>query len=300
MSHRFVLLFGRLFVTLFCFSLGLAAQAPPDAACSFTLFPTQFFTPPLSNQGVFFPFGVNDFRTVVGGASQTSFIRWANGGYSFPQAAGSLSDRNDNGVSIGYDPGGNPIILQGTTAVPATVDLGTNTLSGPGLVVSRINNWSSIVGSYGDNSGISHGYKRFANGHGFKLDFPAHFTQINSGTFPTGINDLGMIVGFTQIPYHAFVYYKGKWVTVRYPNATATSLLGISNAGVMIGSAQLADGSTTGFLYKDGKFEKVTPPGTVGPGVGSNVIAISLRNGLILGFADIQNSPRQGFVAKCK
>jgi len=287
-------------VVLVVATVSARAQSPKPAQCSYSFFPTVFFTPPLSRYSQFFPFGINDFRTVVGGAFQTGFIRWANGGYTFPAGTGSLADRNDKGVSIGYDNSSSPILLENGAVTPLTVTTGTNILSGPGLVVSRINKWSSIVGWYCDGAGIAHGYKRFANGHGMRLDFPAHFTEINAGTFPTGINDLGMIVGFTQIPYHAFVYYKQKWATLRFPNANATSLLGISNAGVMIGSADLKDGSTTGFRYKDGKFETITPPGTTGPGVGSNVTAISLRTGLILGFADLKNSPRQGFIAKCK
>jgi probable HAF family extracellular repeat protein len=180
------------------------------------------------------------------------------------------------------------------------VTIGTNTLNGPGLAVVRINDWGSIVGWYGDDSGVAHGFKRKADGHGLTLDFPAKFADVNSGTFPTAINDKGVIVGFTQIPYHAFVYYRGMWTTVTFPKAIATWLYGISNTGVIIGSAEFANGSTTGFLYKNWKFEIITPPNTVGLGVGSNVTAISLRKGLILGFADLRNSPRQGFIAKCK
>jgi probable HAF family extracellular repeat protein len=275
-------------------------QAQKQASCSYTFFPTQFFTPPLSHFGQLSPSGINDFRTVVGVGFQTGFIRWANGGYTFPKGTSSLSDRNDEGVSIGYDKQRNPIILRGANITSAAVTIGTNTLTGPGLAVLRINDWGSIVGWYGDDAGIAHGFKRWANRKGFTLDFPAHFKDINSGTFPTAINDKGVIVGFTQVPYHAFVYYKGVWTTLRYPKAIGTWLYGISNAGVLIGSAQLANGSTTGFLYKNGKFEVITPPNKVGPGVGSNVTAISLRKGLILGFADLRNSPRQGFIATCK
>lgn len=286
-----------LVVTLSTAALG---QTVTQASCTYTFFPTQFFTPPLSQYGQFFPSGINDFRTVVGGAFQTGFIRGANGGFAFPQGTSSLQDRNDEGVTIGYNAKNAPIILSGRKITPLSVMTQKGTLSGVGLAVSRINDWGSIVGWYGDNAGIAHGFKRWANGHGFTLSFPAHFTTVDSGTFATGTNDKGVIVGFTQIPYHAFVYYKGAWTTVRYPNAVATWLWGISNAGVLLGSAQLADGSTFGFIYKDGKFEKITPPGTTGPGVGSNVIAISLRKGLILGFADLKNSPRQGFIAKCQ
>jgi hypothetical protein len=289
-----------LVILVLVFAVAALAQTPTQASCTYTFFPTTFFTPPLSRYGQFFPFGINDFRTVVGGAFQTGFIRWANGGFTFPKGTGALADRNDEGVSVGYDGNNNPIILNGTNITSAAVITQKGTLNGPGLVVSRINDWGSIVGWYGDNSGITHGYKRWANGHGFTLNFPAHFTAINSGTFPTGINDQGVIVGFTQIPYHAFVYYQGVWTTLRYPKSNSTLLWGISNAGVILGSAGFADGSSFGFLYKDGKFEKITPPGTVGLGVGSNVTAISLRKGLILGFANLKNSPSQGFIAKCK
>jgi probable HAF family extracellular repeat protein len=275
-------------------------QTPTQASCTYTFFPTVFFTPPLSRYSVFSPFGINDSRTVVGGAFQTGFVRWGNGGFTFPKGTSSLSDRNDKGISIGYDGNNSPIILSGTSVTSAAVAIGAKIFTGPGVVVSRINDFGSIVGWYGDNSGVAHGYKRWTNGHGFKLDFPAHFQGINSGTFATGINDLGMVVGFTQIPYHAFVYYNGVWTTLQYPKAIATMLWGVSNAGIMIGSAELADGSSIGFLYKNGKFEKVVPPGTLGPGVGSNVTAISLRKGLILGFADLRNSPRQGYIATCK
>jgi len=156
------------------------AQSPKPAQCSYTFFPTEFFTPPLSRYGQFFPFGINDFRSVVGGAFQTGFIRWSNGGYTFPAGTGSIADRNDNGVSIGYDAGNSPIILDQGSITPMTITIGGTTLSGPGLRVLRLNNWGSIVGSYGDDAVISHGYKRFANGHVLKLDFPAHFTQVNS------------------------------------------------------------------------------------------------------------------------
>jgi probable HAF family extracellular repeat protein len=116
---------------------------------------------------------------------------------------------------------------------------------------------------------------------------------VNSGTFPTAINDSGTIVGFTQIPYHAFIYHNGKWATLVYPNGDITLLSGISNAGVIVGNAGFADGSAKGFLYNKGAFKVISPPNTVGPGVGSGVIGISLRSGLILGFADLPNSPRQ-------
>jgi probable HAF family extracellular repeat protein len=116
-----------------------------------------------------------------------------------------------------------------------------------------------------------------AMGNGFVLDFPAQFKSLNAGTFPTAINDSGVIVGFTRLPYHAFIYHNGKWATLKYPHAIATWLYGISNAGVIVGNAELSDGSNRGFLYERGTFKNVIPPNTIGPGVGSGIISVSLR-----------------------
>ncbi|SRR6266567_40285 len=290
------------------FSLGLAlsvilssvAHAQKQASCSFSLFQTTFFTPPLSRFGQFFPSGINDFSTVVGGAAfETGFIRWGNGGFTLPSGTSSLVSRNDKGVSLGYDSQGNGIILSGTNVSSAAVTIGANTYDGLGVSFAGINDWGSVIGLYSDSAGVAHGFKRWSNGNGLVLNYPASFTAVNSGTFPTAINDSGMIVGFTQIPYHGFIYYNGKWATLHYPNAIGTSLYGISNAGVIVGNANFADGSTKGFLYKNGVFKIISPPNTTGPGVGSGVIGISLRSGLILGFADLPNSPRQGYIAKC-
>jgi probable HAF family extracellular repeat protein len=297
--HSSLLLFRRLLLSAMFLAIASAAQAQTQASCSFSFFQTTFFTPPLSQFGQFFPFGINDFGSVVGGAFQTGFIRWANGGFTFPSGTSSLTSRNDKGTSLGYDSHGNGIILTGTSVSSAAVTIGANTYNGLGVSFVGINNWGSVVGLYGDSSGIAHGFKRWSNGKGFVLNYPASFKAVNSGTFPTAINDNGVIVGFTQIPYHAFVYHNGKWATLQYPNANSTLLSGVSNAGVIVGNAGFADGSTKGFLYKNGAFEVISPPNSVGPGAGSGVIGISLGSGLILGFADLPNSARQGYIAKC-
>jgi len=272
------------------------AQAQKQASCTFTFFPTIITHP----NAQLFPSGINDFGTVVGSAfttSNTGFIRWANGGLDFPSGTSSLVSRNDQGMSLGYDSLGNGIILSNGTVSSAAVSIGGTTYDGLGVSFFSINDWRSIVGLYSDSAGIAHGFKRWSNGSGFVLNYPAPFTTVNSGTFPTAINDSGVIVGFTQIPYHAFVYHKGKWATLQYPHAISTGLSGISNSGVIVGNAQLANSSTTGFLYKNGIFKAILPPNTTGSGVDG----ISLKSELILGFA-YSNSVfggREGFIAKC-
>ena len=165
------------------------------------------------------------------------------------------------------------------------------------LNVDGINDWGSIVGYYAGTDVISHGFKRWSNGSGFTLDYPAHFHQVNSGTFPTAINNSGMIVGFTQLPFHGFIYYRGKWANLEYPGANETNPVGISDAGLIVGNSSSADGSATAFLYQNGVFKAISIPGTSA----SYVVASSLRKGLILGIAysDSVVGGQEAFIAKC-
>jgi hypothetical protein len=185
--------------------------------------------------------------------------------------------------------------LSGSTVTPIT--LATRLKTYRFLEVQGMNDWGSIVGDYTDPDVVSHGFKRWSNGSGFTLNYPAHFHEVNSGTFPTAINNSGMIVGFTQIPYHGFIYYHGMWANLEYPGANDTTPVGVSDAGVIVGNSGFPDGSSTSFLYKNGVFKSISPPNTNG----SYVIASSLRTGLILGFAysDSVFGGREGYIAKC-
>jgi probable HAF family extracellular repeat protein len=267
-------------------------HAQAQASCTFTLFP--IFLPHID----IFPSGINDFGTVVGVkliTPEKGFIRWANGGLTFPHGTTSLANRNDSGVSIGYSGTQKAIILSGSSVTPIT--LATRLKTYKFLNVNGINDWGSIVGYYTGPDVVSHGFKRWRNGSGFTLDYPAHFHEVNSGTFPTAINNKGMIVGFTQIPYHGFVYYHGMWANLEYPGANATDPRGISDAGVIVGNSSSPDGSATAFLYQNGVFKAISVPNTTG----SYVVASSLRKGLILGIAysDSVVGGQEAFIAQC-
>src|SRR5947207_2879869 len=73
-----------------------------------------------------------------------------------------------------------------------------------GTALARINKWNTIVGWYGDAQNVVHGFKRYSNGSFVNLDFPG-----GQGTFLSGLNDNGMIVGSSG--GHGVMYYKGKW-----------------------------------------------------------------------------------------
>jgi virginiamycin B lyase len=271
---------------------------PKRASCTFSFFGLGVNIPKLG-PGFIAPAGINDFGTIVGTATPTNplapgaaFVRWANGAYSFPMGTSSVTptalvDRNDNGVSVGSK-GGNAIILDGTTErVIDFSGLGSQLQSVNG--VTGINIWNSIAGSYNTSSAVV-GFKRWSNGGLVKLRFPGA-----TSTFPSRINGKGTIVGSyfvgpsgVQLPENGFIYQRGQWATLNYPNAAFTHLVGISNAGVVVGNAVDTDG---GFLYENGVFERILDP----KGSPTNVLGISPRLGLILG-----TSNTNGFVATCK
>jgi len=244
-----------------------------------------------------FPHGINDFVTVVGQEStptpEKGFIRWANGGLTFPQGTTSLVDRNDSGVSIGYNGYLNAILLSGSTVTP--ISLATRLHTYTFLDVEGINDWGSIVGYYTEPDYVSHGFKRWSNGSGFTINYPASFHDVYSGTFPTAINNHGTIVGYTQIPYHGFIYDNGVWAELVYPGANSTIPVGISDAGVIVGNSSSANGTATAFLYSDGVFKAISVPNTGG----SYVTATSLRKGLILGIDYPNSGGEQAFIAEC-
>jgi len=262
-----------------------------SASCTFTFFA---LTTTLSNGTVFSmsPNGVNDFGAVVGtGFTNTTpvnnfgFVRQANGAIKLVRGTISLVDRNDLGVSIGYDASGQVLVDSSGTITPLQLSFNNN-----GFFSKGINNWGSIVGSY-NTSSASNGFKRFSDGGTIKLGFPGA-----SSTFPTSINDHGMIVGSYfvgsgggQLPQNGFIYSQGNWATLNYPTSLFTDLVGVSNNGVIVGNATDLD---LAFQYENGQFKTIVGPN----GIGVIVNGISPRFGLIVGTA----GPKGGFVAQCQ
>jgi hypothetical protein len=159
-----------------------------------------------------------------------------------------------------------------------------------GFFSRGINNWGNIVGSY-NTSTATNGFKRFSDGGTIKLGFPGA-----SSTFPTSINDHGMIVGSYfvgsgggQLPQNGFIYSQGNWAILNYPSSLFTDLVGVSNNGVIVGNATDLG---LAFRYENGQFKTIVGPN----GVGVTVTGISPRFGLIAGTA----GPKGGFVATCQ
>ena len=117
-----------------------------------------------------------------------------------------------------------------------------------------------------------------------------------------GINDNGMIVGTYGYGRggvgFGVVYYNGKWATLSYPHTVSgtTQLLGISNAGVIIGTNTESDPPIS-FLYENDVFKVISIPNSF-----NTIVQGISPDGLITGYADLtgSGSSQHGFTARCK
>jgi hypothetical protein len=178
------------------------------------------------------------------------------------EALVQLADINDKSAMIGNTPYGDAFLVdknKKTTEIRCPGDPIEHS-----TVVSAINNVGQIVGSCSLG-----GFVRDANNTFTLLDFPGAGPK---GTIPYGINDLGHIVGIYNESacgvhlgcFHGFVWKDGEYTSfdVPFPEALFTQLVGINNAGQIIGiHAHHVPGggvndfdNVEGFLYDNGNF----------------------------------------------
>jgi len=284
----------------------LGGQAQSKASCVFNIFQLDS---DVSNTATSLG-GINDFGTVVGtrffGHGTTrGLIRYSAGGVAYFDAPNgaitNLTDRNDRGVSTGYyfdKTSGRTegFLLNGSRFTSISKSATLTFLSG-------INNWNSIVGSYAYGSyPLFRGFKRYINGGFAAINYPGAL-----GTSPAGISDSGTIVGSYFLPTklspfyssHGFIYHKGQWATLDYPDKTVSTLLnGISNTGEIIGNT-ISNSSQTiqsAFVYMNGVFKVISAPNESF----TQVTGISPRLGLITGVGLDFSGSTEGFTATCK
>lgn len=290
-------LFTRIVICLAVVSVGQAQVQ--QASCRFTLFLLEPSSPSNPSFNINDGIGVNDWKTVVGGAyfnfTQTppfskGFIHYAGGGTSYYSAPGAIgtrfSARNNKGVTAGvYVDASNAnhsFILQGSTLTPIV-----HPNSFPNTTMVRgINNFNTTVGTYSSVGwgGATRGFKRYSNGKFVSFSFPGA-----QGTEPAGINDSGVIVG--RADGHGFIYHNGQWATLDYPGSSGATLLGISNAGVIVGIGSPPLGPLVYFMYANGTFKTIDIPNSSL----TQVWGIS-ASGVITGTVDFN----QGFTAICQ
>jgi len=124
---------------------------------------------------------------------------------------------------------------------------------------------ASRLGWYVDSAGITHGFKRSANGSKTATIDPPGSTLTNAWS----INNSGTIVG-TYVDSagvnHGFTLAGTTYTTFDAPNgALLTEFLGVNSAAtpVMVGIYVDSAGVQHGFALKNGTFQDITVPGAV-------------------------------------
>jgi hypothetical protein len=289
-----------LFLTLFA---GTACIAQTTAVCTYQMF--QY-----PGAAVTYPSGINRWCTIVGWsavmADQTEFgfIRSSTGGFakfSNSVSGTALYRRNSSGATVGtygsVGGGSQGLLLTGNTS--QTIDY----LGAKYTDIRGINDFGTMVGFRSGTSAYI-GFKRWANGSFADIKFP---NQI--GTFPTAINDTGVIVGWVGTSFppvgtsDGFVFANGKFVMVDDPNAApgSTVLSDINASGTIVGTGwtrKLNTPVSHGFLILNGKFENLAVPGALY----STADGINAY-GVIVGSATFNSSfglLTKGYIAHCQ
>jgi hypothetical protein len=293
---------------LICLAAVPIAQAQvQQASCSFKLFLLDRSSP--SNPVFMGGTGVNDWKTVVGEAgfnfTQTppfskGFAHYFGGGTVYYSAPGAIrtrfNARNNKDLTVGIytdsSQAKHSFMLQGGTLTPIVhPNAAPNT-----TMVQGINEFNTTVGSFSSVpwGGTVRAFKRYSSGKFVSFSLPG-----SQRTEANGINDNGVIAGSYVSPgaingalsWHGFIYHNGQWATVDYPgNNVDTFLLGISNAGLIIGEVEPL-GPPIYFMYANGVFKQIDVPNSSF----TQVSGIS-AGGVISGTVDFN----QGFTATCQ
>jgi hypothetical protein len=289
--------------TVICVFSGLQLQAQKATCTNWNLW---LLNPADPNDPRIGPVsGVNDNRTVVGTAAYNfnkpniwGFVYYFNGNVTYwhPSNAkqSSLEGRNNLGNTAGnyLDTGGiwHAAYLHGST----TTLIAHPQAAHHSTFLVGINNLNTVLGSYQDSNGQWHIFKRRSDGTFLSVpNFPGAMT-----TSADGFNDNGVVVGWYVLPTdgsrvaHGYIYRNGSFATLNYRNQiTSTSLVGISNNGMVVGNHFFNDG----FLYVNGVFKNIWGPN----GEHATVRGIS-ANGVIAGDMYVSGTGEHGFTVTCQ
>ena len=219
-----------------------------------------------------------------------------------------LTDVNNKGQLVGNDFAGDGFFVNTKHEVTEIRCPGDRT-DNDSTTVSAINNAGQVVGSCTDG-----GFVRDKNGNITILNFPGA-----ANTLAYGINDTGDVVGqygnspFTDptgiARFHGFVWSNGVYITIDAPfsDAVHTALLGINNAGHIIGtylphrsgSSDINDyDSELAFLYDNGNFTPLDFPGAQIPFCcGAQTFPMDINNlGQVVGSSYDSNGKPQFFL----
>ena len=149
-----------------------------------------------------------------------------------------------------------------------------------GTTVSDMSRNGIIVGQYFSADGKGHSYMVHAGGF-HEITLPGH---PNADFTVTGVNSNGDIVGAINsqtLPANGYVLHNGKLTFLLVPGSDVTLPTSINDEGVVVGGSltQLVN-ENPAFMWKDGVFSNISPPGNDG-----FVTATKVSNsGVVVGF----------------
>jgi probable HAF family extracellular repeat protein len=216
------------------------------------------------------PTALNDTGAIVGllqsgtGASTQHTAFLFSGGkfthFRFPGSHATFAyDINNHGVIVGsfdtsFESGEFSFMVHNGVFTKITLPGFPNTSS----AALGINGLGDIVGQLSGNGSANLGYLL----HQGKLTIIS-FPGAAGGTFPTGINDQGVVVGTYKVVKdgqpHGFMWQNGNFTNIEVPGPGATIPVKISNRGDVVGTFN--DGVAHGFAFDIGHFFFIDRPG---------------------------------------
>lgn len=242
------------------------------------------------------PSGINGAGVIVGSYCNIYGCQnyLDNGGvFATINAPGAPTGINDAGQIVGIycNNGCGSYLDNGGALTPINVP-GAFTTSATG-----INDLGQIVGYYCNP--ITSGLSTFENCQGF-LDKGGVFTAIKvpgatAGTYITGINDSGQIVGLYGASSEnlGFVDNGGTFTTIDVPGSTFINPTGINDAGEIVGSYGVVGGGAV-FVYNGGVLTSINLPGAQ---VGAVPTGIDDAGDIIGFYTPIISTPEPGTLA---
>lgn len=245
--------------------------------------------------------GINDHQFIAGyfGSGQTvNGVLHPNRGFVLALPNTFTAENYPNSVQTQAvainnrgDTGGFYIDAAGATHGFLNVGGAFTTVDLPGTTFNQIlglNNRGQAAGYFQDAAGQFHAYIR--EPHGAFLVPPIPNSQA------TGINDWGVVVGFTQpttSTSNGFILQGNDLTILSYPGSTFTQALGVNDAGQIVGTYNDANGTTHGFVYQHGAFWSLDVPGAT-----STVVNGINSFGRIVGFFVDATGNTVGFVGR--
>ena len=242
------------------------------------------------------PSSLNDHDVVVGSTfnsqqSQYQGFAWQAGNFTLYPSCHILVGINDKGLAVGYASIGGGY---------CTVDTHTGQVKSfavhahGNLGLQGINQSAAVVATIEGSNQITRGL--LLEGHSTTVLQAPGSANKYGGTYPSGINDAGTVVGYysdTAGVVHGFTALNGSFASFDVPGGTGTYPYVITASGD-VGGGFLTHGSggtTVGFVRIGGVYSTILPPGAtgsyvngIGPGgeiVGGYVDAASAYHGFV-------------------